>query len=352
MKILFVACKNDYGKPELGLSFEYYNIYEPMVHMNSSAHNVIYFPFDEIALKYGKEEMNKKLLETVKVQKPDLCFFFLFGNEIEKDTIKKITDFSTITFNWFADDKWRFENFSKLWAPAFSWVSTDQPERLKDYYKIGYKNVIVGGWACNHNLYKPLDVPKKYDVTFIGQPHGDRKKIVNAIKKAGINIECFGRGWPNGKVSQEEMIKIFNQSKINLNFSKCSGSFGLKYLARIFVDVQNGKIVLKNPATWWGNLKSLIARSQNEIKGRNFEIPGCNAFLISGYAKGLENFYELEKEVVCFQNTKDLIKKIKYYLEHEDEREAIAKAAYERTLKDHTYEKRLNDIFAKIFTNK
>jgi len=40
-----------------------------------------------------------------------------------------------------------------------------------------------------------------------------------------------------------------------------------------------------------------------------------------------------------------MIDKIKYYLEHNEERKAVAKAGYERTFRDHTYEKRFNEIF-------
>lgn len=349
-KILFIACKYDYGKPELGLSFEYYNLYDPLVKMNNSQHQVLLFPFDEIFLKSGRDEMNKELLRTVDREKPDLCFFFLFGDQIDKQTVKHITDSKkTVTFNWFADDKWRFENFSKYWAPLFDWVSTDQVSSLPDYEKIGYKNVVVGGWACNHSLYKPMNLPKKYDVTFVGQPHGNRVAIVESLKKAGIKVECFGRGWPNGKVSQGQMINIFNQSKINLNFSKCSGDFGPKYWAKVFVSKgSDQKMHLNSPLDWIPNFKSLFARTQNEIKGRNFEIPGCKTFLITGYAKGLENYYDLEKEMICFYDTSDLVNKIKYYLTHEKEREEIAQRAYERTMRDYTYEKKFNDIFSII----
>ena len=96
------------------------------------------------------------------------------------------------------------------------------------------------------------------------------------------------------------------------------------------------------------NFKTFLARQQNEIKGRNFEIPGCNSFILSGYAKGLENYYELDKELVCFYSDQDLIKKIKYYLSHEDEREKIAKAAYDKTMQNYTYEKKFNQIFKTI----
>ncbi len=350
MKILFVACKYDYGKPELGFSFEYYNLYDSLVKMNNGVHQVVLFPFDQVALELGKDAMNEKLLEAVEKEKPILCFFFLFGDQIKKETIKKITDSGkTITFNWFADDKWRFENFSRNWAPLFNWVSTDQESSLKDYRRVGYNNVLVGGWACNDSLYKPLNLPKIYDVSFVGQPHGDRKKIVDVLQKYGIKVECFGRGWPNGKVSQEDMIKIFNQSKINLNFTKCSGALSLKYIANIFIKKsENGFIKINMISQWLPNCKSLLARQQNEIKGRNFEIPGCRAFMISGEARGLENYYKIGKELICFSNTKDLVQKIKYYLHNELEREEIANAAYKRTMESYTYEKKFNEIFKTI----
>lgn len=346
MKIIYIGARYDYGKPEQGFSYGYYNFYNSLINMNKGKNEVIFFPFDEIIRKIGREEMNKRLLETVETEKPDLCFFFLSSDEIKKETVKQITDSGkTITFNWFADDKWRFHNFTKYWASLFNWVSTDQKSALKEYDKIGYKNVIVGCWGCNHFLYKPLNLPEIYDVTFVGQLYGKRGKIVEQIKKAGIKIECWGKGWPNGKISQERMIKIFSQSKINLNFTeRCE--FGLKSIIRIFLSRKNDKsIQANNPRYWIDNLKSLWSERQNEIKGRNFEIPGCNGFLITGDADNLRDYYEDGKEIVIYKNTKDLIDKIKYYLEHNEEREVIAKAGYERTLWDYTYEKRFNEIF-------
>ena len=41
-------------------------------------------------------------------------------------------------------------------------------------------------------------------------------------------------------------------------------------------------------------------------------------------------------------------KKGKYYLKNDEEREMIAKAGYERTLKEHTYLQRFEEIFKKI----
>ena len=86
----------------------------------------------------------------------------------------------------------------------------------------------------------------------------------------------------------------------------------------------------------------------NQIKGRNFEIPGCGGFLVTSRIDGLDKYYADGKEIIIFEDKDDLIDKIKYYLSHEVEREFIARAGYERTLRDHTYEKRFNDLFERM----
>jgi spore maturation protein CgeB len=53
--------------------------------------------------------------------------------------------------------------------------------------------------------------------------------------------------------------------------------------------------------------------------------------------------------MVFYRGAEELIQKVRYYLGHDDERRRIAKAGYERTIKDHTYEKRFREIFSIIF---
>jgi len=339
--------KYEYGKKELGYSFEHYNLYDSLVKMNNSSNEIIYFPFDEIIQEVGKDRMNKKLFETVQKEKPDLCFFFLFEDEIKKEIIKKITkESSSITFNWFADDHFRFYNFSKYYASLFHWVSTTDSQAVGKYHKIGYKNVIKTQWACNHFLYKPFDLSKIYEVTFIGQPHGNRKEIIEKIRKTSIGIKCWGKGWSSGRISQEKMIKVFSQSKINLNLTKSSGGITLKSSASIFFKKElNGSLGFVKPKYWLGNFQSLLAKKREQIKGRNFEIPGSGGFLLTSDADNLTDYYQSGKEIVIYKDINDMIDKIKYYLEHNEEREVIVRAGYERTLQEHTYEKRFNDIF-------
>ena len=64
-------------------------------------------------------------------------------------------------------------------------------------------------------------------------------------------------------------------------------------------------------------------------------------------APNLADFFEPGKEVVSYDGPDDLVDKLRHYLEHDDERRAIAEAGQMRTLRDHTYAKlmaRLADI--------
>jgi spore maturation protein CgeB len=58
--------------------------------------------------------------------------------------------------------------------------------------------------------------------------------------------------------------------------------------------------------------------------------------------------YSIGEEISIFVSTNDLIEKTRYYLKHEEERDAIAARGYARTLRDHTMEKRFRDLFEAI----
>ena len=167
--------------------------------------------------------------------------------------------------------------------------------------------------ACPHSYHMPFGIPatcvkevpnggeKPYDVTFVAQKHGIREQVISQIRGAGIKVDTWGHFWPDhphhhGRPSCEEMARIFNQSKINLNLRWCSRS-----------------------------------PEHGQIKGRDFELLGCGAFMVATQhfeCDDLHQIYEPGKEFVEYHFVNDLIEGIKYYLENDDERNAIADAAY------------------------
>lgn len=314
-KILYVGMRYDYGRPEQGTSFEYNNFFQTLI---NSKREIIEFDFMTIMQRFGKNKMNELLRDSALQIQPDLIFFVLFTDEIERTTIEFLSN-RFVTFNWFCDDHWRFNKYSKHYAPAFTFVSTTDCNALAKYKSIGYDCALLTQWGCNHFAYtKFSDAIKTYDVSFVGQPHGSRKAVITSLKRSGIAVDTFGKRWKNGRVTQNQMVRIFNGTKVNLNLSNSS----------------------------W-NIRTIFS-NQQQIKGRNFEIPGCGSFILTNYVEGLERYYAIDKEVVCFHSARELDKLISYYLVHEQEREEIAFHGYQRTITDHTYEQRFNDLFTRM----
>jgi spore maturation protein CgeB len=292
-------------------------------------------------------------------------FTILFTEELEKKTIKVISNTGqTVTLNWFADDHWRFDSYSRHWAPCFNWVITTAASALQKYDRLGYTNVIKSQWACNHYLYRRLNLPPAHDVTFVGQPHGTRRDVIESLRHAGIDVRVWGNGWESGRLTQEEMIRVFNQSRINLNLSNASvSSTGLLARTKGALSATASRVLRGVPGGSFARRvgKSLLAAGSaragvhndcagtvpviDQIKGRSFEVPGCGGFLLTGRADNMEDYYRIGEEVACFDSTADLVEQIRFYLGNEERRKAVALAGHRRTLAEHTYVHRFSRIF-------
>jgi spore maturation protein CgeB len=77
---------------------------------------------------------------------------------------------------------------------------------------------------------------------------------------------------------------------------------------------------------------------------RLYEATGVGTLLVTDERRNLPELFEPQSEVVTYANEEELIEKIAYYLEHEDERAAIARAGRRRTLQEHTYAQRMHEL--------
>jgi len=74
---------------------------------------------------------------------------------------------------------------------------------------------------------------------------------------------------------------------------------------------------------------------------RLYEATGCGALLITEHKENLSELFEIGKEIVAFRSNDECAALIRYYLSNPNEAEAIAVAGQKRTLRDHTYQKRM-----------
>ena len=354
MKIATILLKYDYGIKERGDSLEKI-AFLPAIKKYTS--DVYEFWLEENGYPEDKEGLQRKIIEFCDKSKPDYVFFILMKDEVKISTLEELKK-RYKTINFFCDDQWRFENFSKYVAPTLSYALTVDKFSMDKYRKIGCNSVHTQWGTFN---YKQADTEKKYefDISFVGGKNSVREWYIDQLKQCGIHVECFGSGWANGRVSEERMCEIFKNSRINLNLSN---SIPRDYL---YHDLIKQKLILKSfksvfkinrpkkymkavlgPLLEIQKLKS-GEKSVEQLKARNYEIAGCGGFQLSQYALELEDYFDIGKEIAIFTNISELEKQVRYYLEEENKREEISYRGYLRA-QEYSYDKIIFRAFEEI----
>jgi spore maturation protein CgeB len=311
-RILYCALGDDYGDPSRGPSFERESFEDTLRHMPVE---MIHFDPARELREHGYWTANRRLWDLASTWRPDVLLCVMFEEQIDRTVVARITrELPTATVGWFCDDHWRFARYSRFWAGAFNWVVTTDENAVARYKAAGQSHVHLSQWAANHFAYHPVKAARSYDVTFVGQPHANRAALVGYLRRHGVRVNTWGRGWPEGRLSQAEMIEVFSASKVSLNFSSSSAVLPWRTTAA------------------------------PQIKGRVFEVPACGGLLLTEYAPGLEKYFRLEEEIVSFHGRRSMLRKVRWLLAHDEERASIAAAGLRRTLREHTYEKRLAEI--------
>ncbi len=223
----------------------------------------------------------------------------------------------------FSDDEWRHANYDRYLALYSDVFTIAVKDNLKVYQSYGLDPFYMQ-WACNPDMFQPLPVNSKdIDVSFIGAAYGQRVTFIKLLIANGIDVKVFGRGWdrhaetrPNwgGYLSHKAMLKVMARSKINLNF-----------------------------------LWTSAEKERCTIKGRTLELSACRAFQLSNRTDEFTNYGFIDGEnIAVFHDHQDILDKIRYYLQHDEERDAIAQYAYEHVLQHHTWKQRFQKIFERL----
>jgi len=315
VKILCVFGKHNYGNPKRGIGYEYANFIPAL--RNLGYETVFFESWDKSAHR-DFADLNRKLLTVIEQEQPDIVFCVTMSYEIWLETIELARAGCHAAFiHWAADDSWKYEQCSRLIAPVFDVMVTTYPSAMKKAKIDGFNHFRLTQWAANSSVMRqPLPAERcRYQVSFVGTAYGNRFRWIKKLKARGIDVTCFGYGWPNGPVESEEIPRIIRESFISLNF----GDSG--------VVVKAGKPM----------------RSR-QIKARVFEVPGAGGVLATECAEHLEEFFIPGSEIIVFEDANDLAKKVKYLLANTKKRDAIAQAGFARTKDEHSYEARFKPI--------
>jgi spore maturation protein CgeB len=328
--ILTVLMRWEYGDALRGPSTE-----GEWFHRNLEALAGRVVPFWYDGLLGDLPRLQAELLRTAREIRPDLLFFVPFTEQFAAATLDALkAEFAT--FAWFGDDHWRFDGYTGLQAPHYTFVSTTDPFAVRKYRAIGIEPILTQ-WAAqplqDDRGPLPEGEPFAHEVTFVGLHDRYREWLVGRLAAEGIRVECFGSGWPAGRLAADEMMRTFRTSRINLNISN-SANRDFRFVTASLKHFKHYR---------------RAAKRMEQVKARNFEIPLAGGFQLSGYAPGLERCLDIGREVAVYVTPEECAEQIRYYLENEGERRAIAEAGHARAAREHTFPHRLSEILSRIW---
>lgn len=175
----------------------------------------------------------------------------------------------------FQYESWKCQRHS--WLPIFTAPGDVPPptEKAGIFATLRAADVVFGGGLDDYSSY--------------------RARRLRRMKEQFPDALCYGRGWPLGSKSYEELASIYRVAKLGWN----------------------------------------IHRTTGPINRRMFQLPAHGVMQICDNKTGLGQIFELGKEVAGFDTVDEAIELTKYYLDHEAEREAVAQAGYERFWRDY-----------------
>lgn len=106
----------------------------------------------------------------------------------------------------------------------------------------------------------------------------------------------------------------------------------------------------KDAAVVYAGSKINLNLSLKGIEGgtpqRVMDVMGAGGFVMTNYCEETAELFEENKEIVMFKTPEELLEKVEYYLQHDKEREQIARAGHDKVLDHYTYEKKLEKLLS------
>jgi glycosyltransferase involved in cell wall biosynthesis len=214
-----------------------------------------------------------------------------------------------------------------------------------DFYKThGYQTLFIPLGFETTLMNRILLREPLYEVSFSGSVivrnnfHNERLRMLSAVSDK-INLSLWAASFPqhwqpwkkdqlrrlkNGKY--REFFDVWKLGKINQ---------GTKSGIEMYQLLADSKFTLNHHIDVSGSVAG---------NSRLTEATGAGTCLVTDWKPNLHEFFKIDEEIISFKTPEEAIDKIKYLLNHEAERKAIAQAGHKRTMEEHTFEKRILDV--------
>lgn len=92
------------------------------------------------------------------------------------------------------------------------------------------------------------------------------------------------------------------------------------------------------------NFNCTSQQMKGAVNQRVFDVPCCNAFLLTDYRKQMESLFDPETEIVFYRDPDEIPGLVDVYLNDPQRRRRVAEAARKRVLAEHTYDHRMTSL--------
>jgi hypothetical protein len=209
-------------------------------------------------------------------------------------------------------DEWRcYDLVFSSFPPTLDWFR--QRGLPAELIRLGFEHRVLS--------HIETEAATNYDITFVGSFHN-----VHSSRLALFESLCAR--FPQIRIWGPKIDHIPAHSLIHNSY------VGFAWGREMYQILQNSKLTLNHHGD--------IGPYANNL--RIYEGTGLGALLITDWKENLGEMFQVDKEVVTYRNAEECADRIQYYLSHNAEREAIARAGQQRTLREHTYFHRAQEL--------
>jgi len=292
---------------------------------------------------------NDDLEESLKKIKPDLFFASLDYLNIPSD-IGIIKKARKLGIKVFVGVGHRFDQDASILSIlkdrdfADIYYGEKEIEAMKNFKKIIGKDYHLIPHAANKSIHFPTKALEKYkyDIVFLGAKLPLKRWFFNQVLlplKKDYNVGIFGPYW----TKKDQVFRLGQRVSREVHLNGLSN----------FINRLRITIPLEEENALYSSAKICLNFHERNNDGseasflvneRTFKICACGGFQICDYLPALKRYFN-ENEIVSVKlNREEWLNKIKYYLNHPNERRKIQEAGTRRALRDHTYHNRVNKI--------
>ncbi len=238
-------------------------------------------------------------------------------------------DLPTILPKYAVDRGFRFSYYEGADLSEYDAFFSNSKGALPDVQALGARRALALYWAADPDLFRPVSLPRDYDVSFYG--HGDQLReewMRNLITKpsealpavrfvvggGGFRID-LGRAKRVGAIPYSEFPQFVGRSSVNLNITRTSHT-------------------------------NVYASATS----RPFELAACGGCIVSQPYLGIEEWFEPGKEILVAHGHEEAAEMYRQLLDDHEAVEELGRRARERILADHTFRHRAGAIVEAIGT--